>query len=478
MSNQDIRELDSHRADRQAFVGKGSIYIIASVLQLTGALLVQPILSRLLPEGEYGRVALAVVISNLLGLVITLGIPEVITREHFITSGKASARTAVAIGSGFALLLGSFAVITGPFWATPLHGFDLALALGTATAITYAIITCSQALARAQGHAGRFMTVAVVNVVGGQIAGLVAVTMVSPTAVVYLWGVAAGSAAGALLALLWAQPTLVGISDKSTVTAWFRMAWPAVLHTAALFLMAAGDRLVIEIQRGPEAVAPYSLAYLAGAVGVTLVAATNNAWMPLIFGAPKERRWRLLAATTTDMVRLIALVASGLAMAAPLALWIIADPRKYDIAALTPVMAITALAAVPYVLYLASSYVLFWAGKTRALLWVTPLAVTVNLGLKALVLPWGGFVGVAAITVVAYALLALLLVPQQRRLADVPWSGWLTPAAGAVALCLLGAVLPLTWWGHTLRVVIIAALLAATLVVLRHIMKLRRPIQG
>lgn len=487
MPNQDIREpvaddigenKSSHHADRRALVGKGSIYTLATAAQLTGALLVQPALSRLLPEAEYGRVALAIVVTNLLGLVIAVGIPGVITREHFITSGRATARTAVTVGCGFALLLGGIALVTGPLWASPLHGFDLALAVGAATAISYSMIACGQALIRAQGRASRFVMVVIVNVVGGQLAGIAAIVLISDTAATYLLGVAAGSVVGAVLTLAWVKPTFVGITDKSAINSWFQLAWPTIPHSAALFLMAAGDRFIIEIQRGQEAVAAYSLAYLIGALGVTLVAAANNAWVPLIFGAPEERRWQLLAATTTDLVRLVALLAGALAVTAPLALWIVADPNKYDVEKLTPVVAITALAAVPYVLYLASSHAIFWLGKTKILMWVTPLAVLLNLGVKAVVLPSGGFVAAAVVTVGAYLLLALLLTWQQGQLVKVPWTGRALPAGGAVVLCVVGALLPFTWWGHALRAVITVGLLLAMMVIVRRIMVLRRPATG
>ncbi|MGH3803256.1 MAG: lipopolysaccharide biosynthesis protein, partial [Pseudonocardiaceae bacterium] len=414
------------------------------------------------------------VVTNLLGLLFTVGLPSVITREYFRAGGERSARVISGIAAAIAVMLGLLAVATGPLWGASLSGYDAALLLGTVTAVTFSLVTTGQALLRAKNRAGRFVLVVIVNVVGGQLAGLAAIGIFDPTAGNYLAGVAGGSLCGALLSLFWARPTRPHGDDRTQLRGWFAIALPTVPHAAALYLMTAGDRFVVEVQRGPQEVAAYSLAYLVGALGITLVAAANNAWAPLIYGAADERRWRLLASTTRDMVQLGALLAGGLALTAPLALWIVADPSKYDIAELTPVVALTALATVPYVLYLASAHVLFWTGRTAALLWVTPLAAVANLGAKALVLPWGGFVGASLATVGAYGLLALLIGGVRRKLAEVIWSGRTLAAGVAVAACVLGAALPLNIYGHLARAAGVLVLLALAAYLARRLLASRR----
>ncbi|MGH3544728.1 MAG: lipopolysaccharide biosynthesis protein [Mycobacteriales bacterium] len=466
------------REASRALLGKGSVYTIATAVQLAGALLVQPALSRLLPREEYGRVALAIVVTNLLGLLLTVGLPAVVTREYFrhgtTNSGAVAARAVAGIAVSLALVIGLGVAAVGPLWAAPLGGLDAALLLGAATAITFSMITTGQALLRAKGQAGRFVLVVLLNVVGGQLLGLLAINLLTPDAGHYLAGVGVGSLLGAALSWGWTRPIAPFHLEGAQVRGWFAIALPTLPHTAALYLMTAGDRFVVEVMRGAEQVAGYSLAYLVGALGITLVAAANNAWAPLIYGAPEQRRWAILASTTKDMAQLGALLAGGLALAAPLALWIVADPSKYDIAALTPVVALTALATVPYVLYLASAHVLFWTGKTTALLWITPLAAAINLGAKALVLPWGGFAGAAVVTVAAYGVLALLIGGVRRNLAEVTWSGRGVALGVATAACVLGAVLPLNLFGHLVRAFGVAVLLLGAALIARRLVTSRR----
>ncbi|NUS74556.1 MAG: lipopolysaccharide biosynthesis protein, partial [Corynebacteriales bacterium] len=303
-------------AARRQLVGKGSIYTLATAVQMLGVLVVLPILSRLLSRAEYGQVALATVITSTLGLVAALGLHAVITREYFTGGdGPLAARRLVAITIVVSIAIGGVGLATGPLWGAALGGFTTALALGALTSIAWAWITAGQAMLRATHSAGRFVTVAVVNVLGGQLLGLAAVVWISASATSYLTGVASGAFAAALLSLAWARPVWSGLADRAALRSWFAIALPTVPHSAALFLMSVGDRFVIQIQEGDSAVAAYSLAYQMGSLGIILIAAANNAWAPLIYGAKEERRWSILAKTTKDMVSLSALLDAGLAFA-------------------------------------------------------------------------------------------------------------------------------------------------------------------
>jgi O-antigen/teichoic acid export membrane protein len=468
------------KAASRALLGRGSVYTLATAAQLAGALLVQPPLTRLLPKEEYGVAALGIVVTATVGLLITLGLPGVITREHFTgdEDGRTNTGPVVALSLGTALLLGGMAFAAGPLWAAPLGGFTVPLALATATAVGYAVIVTGQAVQRARNQPGRFVLVVAINILGGQLAGLAAVIWVDATATAYLGGVAAGSVVGAVLALVWAQPTLRGLADRRRLRGWFAIALPTVPHIAAMFLMSAGDRFIVTAIDSETANAEYNVAYLIGALGITLVAAANNAWAPLIYGTPDDRRWAVLAGTTQDMLRLAVIAAGALAMTAPLVLWIFAPAGKYDLDALVPVVALTALATVPYVLYLASVHVLFWTGRTVALIWVTPLAVGVNLVAKALVLPVFGFVGAAVVTVAAYVLLAVLVGSARRKLAEVPWRRRWPELAVAVALCVAGAAIPPGWPGYAARAVVTLALFVALGLVAKQLLAGRRSAQA
>jgi O-antigen/teichoic acid export membrane protein len=456
----------NERAASRALLGKGSVYTVATAAQLLAALLAQPALTRLLDKPDYGRAALGVVVTQLVGMVVTAGLPAVVTREHFIRRNGPGAGTLVTMSVLVAVGLGGLVMLTGPLWAAPFGGFDAPMAVAALSGVAFAIIQSGQALQRARGEAGRFVIVAASNALGGQLLGVAIATWVLRSAVGYLAGVGIGMAAAAALCTLWARPSFRGITDRLAVRRWFAVALPTIPHLIAMYLMQAGDRGVITALRGDAANAAYTVAYLTGSLGIVLVNAANNAWAPLIYGAPEESRWSVLAGTTRDVLRLGAIGAVGIALGAPLGLAIIGDPGKYDLGPLVPVVAVTALATVAIVFYLSGVHVIFWTGRTKPLLWIAPVAVAVNLAAKSTVIALtgeeAGFVGVAVVTVLSYGLLAVLVQWSAGRLAAVPWRGRWWPVAFAAVGCAAGALLPgggaVGWSTRGAGVAVVAAL--------------------
>ena len=142
--------------------------------------------------------------------------------------------------------------------------------------------------------------------------------------------------------------------------------------------------------------------------------------MPLTFGAEEHARWSALAQTSALVTRLAALLVGGLALASPL---LLQNPRAGRIRPgdLDSVVALVALAGVPWAIYLPMSQVMFWERKTKPLLWVTPSAAVVNLILVVILLPPFGLAGAAAATCLAIMVQAGLAARAARSMADVPW---------------------------------------------------------
>jgi O-antigen/teichoic acid export membrane protein len=230
----------------------------------------------------------------------------------------------------------------------------------------------------------------------------------------------------------------------------------------AIYIMAAGDRVVIERQDGLAAVGRFQVAYAMGSLILHLLAAVNNAWSPIVFAAPESERWEVLADTAAALYRVASLIIGAIAMAAPVALLIVA-PKAYDPVDLSPVTVLVAAAGFPYVGYLASVQVVFWVRHTGALALATPVAAVVNIVLVVLLLPVWGLTGAALATLAAYACHAAIIRALARRRASVPWrhrrelEGLLTVSLAVV----LALALPVSGAWLVLRMAVAVALLAA-----------------
>ena len=411
-------------------LGRGSLYTIATAVQLGIGLLALPVLTRLLDPADFGLVATALVVTQIVRVLADLGLPTAITLDYF-DHGPRRARQLAGVTICAAFLVALVVHLTGPLWVQVFANLDYSTPLAVAvwTAVPLSTLVAGQAVLRVEQRVGVFVTSAAVGAVCSQALGLGLVIGLDGGAEEYLIGVAVGYVLGALVAAGAARVGPLSARGVTHLGAALRLSWPSVPHGLARFLLQAGDRVVIERVDGLAAVGRYQVAYLVGSLGITVLAAMNNAWAPLVYGQEGDRRWSTVADTTRTVVRLAAIAAVGIAVTAPIALRI-AMPSEYDPAGLQTVCAVIALSVLPYALYLAMVHVVFASRRTLVLAWVTPTSAALNIGVNLLVVPVWGLTGAAATTLATYVVQAGLVHRAARRLAHVPWD---RAAMGAAA---------------------------------------------
>jgi O-antigen/teichoic acid export membrane protein len=426
--------------------GRGAIYCLATALQFSAGFLVLPILTRLLPPGEYGQVATALIVMQLLAVVAAIGLPSAVTLDVFSGSGGPTrARSLVRATAVVGAAVVGVAFVLGPLWAKPLSGgFSPALQAGVLAAFPLAVLMSAQALLQAENQLRSFVSCAVLSTAGGQLFGLAMVHLGTVSAASYVTGllVAYGAAAG-LSVYLGGVHRARGRVALPALWGAIRLGGPTVPHTLALFVVAAGDRLVLDGLAGPGTVGRYQVAYVIGALGITGLAALNNAWAPLIYGSAESTRWQTLLRTAASVYELAAFGACSLALAAPVLLSV-AAPSTYRPAGLVAASAIVALAALPYARYLSRVHVLFQLRKSGVLALASPLAGVLNVLLVLGLYPLFGVGGAAVATVGSYSLLAVLVGKRAQLLLPLRWEALRFRRLFALssAGCLLAAVLP------------------------------------
>jgi O-antigen/teichoic acid export membrane protein len=423
-----------------ALLGRGSIYTVATAAQLSAGLLVLPFLTRLLDPAELGVVAIATVILYVISVVGPLGLPFAAMRAYFRDDqGPAAARQLLRRCIGISVLIALVADLTGPLWSDIFSnvGFSTALELAVWAGVPTAALACAQAILRAEDRAGRFVITTVIATAGAQLLGVGLLLAVDGDATAYVAGLLIGLVVAATLACAWAG---IARSDDPrpspglTVAA-LRIGVPSVPHSLAIYLLAAGDRIIVESLEGANAVGRYQVAYQIGAVVLAIVAAFNNAWDPIVFGEREERRWHTLAETRKVLYRIATALLAAVALSAPLLL-VIAAPSGYDPDGLVAVTALIAASAVPMVSYMASFHVLIWEARTGVLVWAAPLAAVANVALCYALIPVWELTGAAVATVIGYCVLALITRWRAGRLAQVPGG----PGPFLVAAAVTGAV--------------------------------------
>lgn len=434
-------------------LGRGSIYTLVLGVQMASALLVVPVVTRLLSSSAYGRVAAGLVVVNLLSIVGTIGLPEGASRAYFHgPDGPCHARQLVAATLVTGAVAGLVAELTGHLWA-PLLGMDYSAVLRYAVwgGVAMAVAIAAQTFLRAADRAWAFFAIAAVMTVGGQGLGL-GLTFAFGTPAAYMAGLAAGSVASAVVALVLSGALGHGLPRRPVLRTALGIGVPMVPHSLSVYLLVSADRVVIAAAMGLAAVGRYQVAYTVGAVGVALITALNQAWLPLLLGADEDERWEVVAQTSRAVHRLCLVAGGLLALAAPLAL-MVAAPPSYDRDALVPISAVVAFSVLPGATSSSFLNAMFVLGRTRIMLVATPLAVALNIGMNAALLPLIGLIGAAFATVAGYVVVALVAIVGTRRTVQVPGltAASLREWAIAVPFIAAGALLPYDQAGAALR---------------------------
>lgn len=408
-----------------AVLARGSLYTIATAVQLGSGLLTIPILTRILDPVEYGTVTAGLVIQAVLVNLATFGLPVAVTRTWFREGGPPAGRSLIALTAACALAVGLLAYLTGPLWSDLFADvpWGSVLKLAVVASVPAAILLSAQVALQAEARVGPFLVSAACATLGAQALGLVLAGAGGAGA--YMGGIAIGYTLAAAAAWLASGVELAPLRPSSggraLIRRAFALALPTIPHGLALYLLSAADRIIVERIEGLPATGAYYVAYAIGSLAIFLAAGFNGAWQPIIFGAEDEGRWSFVADSAVEILRVVAVTSAAIAVGAPLALAVFA-PSDYDLSGLGSVSAIVALSAVPYLAYLAAANLIIWRGRTAMMAVATPIAVVFNIGLCIVLIPPMGLDGAALATLAAYVLLGILLVAWSGSRSRVPWN--------------------------------------------------------
>lgn len=458
-------------------LGRGSAYTTLLAIQMLAGIAFVPAITRLLSPSAYGEVAASVVVYSMIVIGGPVGLPDAASRTFFMGSdGPREARRLVAAAACVAAMLAVLVELTGTLWA-PLFGLKYggALEFGVLAGAAGAAAVATQSLFRVAERVWAFGVVSLVSAIGGQAAGL-ALTVWLRTPAAYMAGIAVGSVLAAGIGLAQSGAFRDGVAGLGELRRGLSLGAPIVPHSLSVYLLASADRILIAAVLGLAATGRYQVAYAVGGLGVALVTAINQAWIPIVLGAQQERRWEVLTATSEVVYAVVGLLASLLALAAPLAL-LVAASSSYDRHSLVPVAAIVAFSALPYAAAGTYFQVVFVTGRTRVMALAAPLSAAVNIALNLILLPVIGLVGASFATVAAYAVLPAVVAVRARRIVRLRGAfrgivrSWLVSAPFVAA----GALLPTNALGTILRAALCVAAVGMSYWLLRSALRASPP---
>ncbi|GAB7048155.1 lipopolysaccharide biosynthesis protein [Catenuloplanes indicus] len=406
--------------------GRDSLYMILWAVQLGCAALLTPVLTRFLGTGEFGTVAAANTVMQVLFVVGGFGLQTAIQRAYARPglSGPEGARRIVTLAIVLALAVTGLALVTAPGWARPLGltGELPALRLAIGWAGLSAITNASLGLLRSQDRLAAFALVSLLQSAGAEAASLGLVAAGRPTAENFLLGQLLLQAVAVLAGLVLAPPRALRPADAPMLRGALAYALPLVPAVLGMLVLSTADRLLIQAALGPDAVARYQVAYNVASGPILLLGVLNTAWMPRFFALAEDgERTAVLAASRDLLYRLLVPLVAGVAIGAPFVLRVWAPP-SYRPEDLYWVFSLVVVAAVPFAAQLALHRALVAAGHTGVVAVAVCLAAGANLLLTWALIPPLGLAGAALATVAGYGLLYLGLRRGAAATAPVPAS--------------------------------------------------------
>lgn len=419
-----------------------SIYLLGNLMQKATAFLLIPIYTRTLTTAQYGLLDLANTLVNLFLVVAALGLPGAINkclhrdcrddadRRRLVgTTTLFTAASAVLLGALGWLLEGWLAPLVAPGAEGLLvyRAMVVWVVLAQLTVIPFEIL-------RAAGRPHLYVLMSLSQLVAQTSVTLYCVYARGWT----LAGVLAGNVtgfvvvgiAGAAVVIRSAEWTI----DRRLLRAGLAYGMAMIPVFVSGWVVNLSDRFFVGTMAGLAALGVYALGYKFGALlDLLFVMPFQRAWTPMFFG---------LSAARTDAPRILAQVASGLAMAlmtatvavslaVPPFLRLSAGPEFQGASVFVPLICVAYIFS-GLASCLANGLVV--AERVRLVAGYALLAALTNLALNAILIPWTAALGAAISTILAFAVQLGGVVRALRRHYPVPVEWGRLAAIGAVSL--------------------------------------------
>lgn len=439
----------------------GTWYLVGSLLQGLGLLLIQPFAIRILDDRQWGIVSTSVVTIQVLVVLISAGLPLAITNIWFARErGQDRSRAMYGFMAVASAALAAVVVLC-------LLGLGALGATGAASSTVLSVISVgvlgsvlgAQAVLRAQNRPGRFVLLSIGSSVLANLLGLVGLILIAPTAEVYLGAYTLAVVVTGAAALVLARPRLpwrvAGSSGESV-----RIAVPLLPHTGALMLLTQGSVLILAFAATVEAAGRFGAVLIFALGPITILNALNNAWSTRMMSAGSgglvdvTRRVSIEAVAWSVGVGLLA--SSGAAVGSSI---LSTEPEL-----VWPIAVTLPLVSTGYALFLVTSNLLYIANGTRRLAVVTPGILVVIALLAYWPASQADVVVVAMAQVLGFVCLGLLtygIVRGTPAGRSVPLPLFLGGIGGQVIVVLLLGLVPFSFPAGILEVAVVGALLAA-----------------
>jgi O-antigen/teichoic acid export membrane protein len=393
----------------------GNIYLLGAVGQGLGPIFLTPFLTRQLTPQEFGQVTYVTAVAAVFGVILSLGLPIVISRSYVLDS-----KSRVTISSWSKALVGiylSFAVI---LFILNLNNFLVPTAI-LSISFSFGIIQLLLPFARARNQSTVFVAI---SIIGTLLPGLVII-------ISGFWGVRnnttqvlnLGSLISSIIVLLLVKDFHLSriINKKYNLSNSIKTGLTILPHMLAMIALVNVDKIIFGRYLDVESSGYIQIMMLVGTAPIMILGALNHAWLNQVLQSLKSNKNKAYKSINETLSKLfiICLILFIVIIIFLNIILEILNPyillNRID----TQVVVLSASASTMYVIYLANTHVLTWAKKFWILAISTPISVLVQSIVIYLTLDDLGFLSAGLGLGIALGLQIIILdIFQQKALGN------------------------------------------------------------
>lgn len=468
------------------------IYGSAAILSRGLSLVVLPIYTRILSPVDYGALDMVMVIASFAVLLVALEITQALARFYAEADTDSAKRrmasTALWFTAAAYAVAGAAAfVLARPLAAWLLGSADMAgiLKIGLAGIVANGFFYLAQNQLRFALRSKAYAVVSIVYAVGTLGLGVLLGYGLAMGLAGVLWGLFAGTALAAALALLLLRRSYRFEYDGALLRTMLSFSLPLIPAALATFFTLYSNRLLLNEMKGLDAVGLFGVASRIAAVITLLIIGLQSALTPLIYANHKEPETPPQLAWLIERFSALALACClGLGLFAWEILALFVERRYIGAAPLVLFLAPAALLGQMYIFFPGIAI----AKRTHLQLYIFAATAAATIGLNWLLIEAAGPLGAAVATLLASLLFMALWTGTSQRLYPIPirWRRIATglglfAAAAAAGLWLQGsglATMPLMIAKGAVILLFVAGTVACGLVRPSEFTRLRRGMSG
>lgn len=403
-----------------------AVYIVGNVVAAGVPFFLLPLLTRALTPDEYGSIAMFMALLVVVGAFTGLNVHGAINVRYFEREAGDFPRF---VGSCFFVLLASSSVVFLVAWLfrAPLSGFvSLPVSWVLAAVVVAALngiiqirlslwLVREQPVAHSAFQFGRAVFEAGLS--------LYLVFLILESFEGRLWGRTGAMLLFATIALATIlHGRLVNFRpQREYVTDALRFGVPLVPHVVGTFLIAAGDRFIINAHLGLAEAGIYLVAVQIGMAMQIVAEGFNRAFVPWLYRQLRESDPAALRRIVTGTWLYFASALLAAAVVALLSTWIVSTIAGPDYRAAASALGWIAFGQAFNGMYLMVTNYTFYAKKTGHLAVVTLSTGVIALTLTFLLVPVMGIAGAGLAFAIAMLLKFLLTWVLAQRVHPMPW---------------------------------------------------------